>query len=102
MCSPLAVVGNFDPLLVVALHHLLTLLVLDLDTKPQRSRPDSRPLWSHDGKPPASYVELEEDVVVGVLVGEGDRALFFQVDSVHQGHRTLISVGLQVHPLGQP
>lgn len=35
VCSPLAVVGDFDPLLVVALHHLLTLFVLDLDTKPR-------------------------------------------------------------------
>lgn len=35
VCSPLAVVGDFDPLLVVALHHLLTLLVLDLHRRPR-------------------------------------------------------------------
>lgn len=91
VCSPLAVVGDFDPLLVVALHHLLTLLVLDLDT---RSRGHG---WSHDNPfppPPTSYVELEEDVVVGILVGEGDRTLLLQVDGVDQGHGALVSVGL--------
>lgn len=49
-----------------------------------------------------AYVELKEDVVVGVLVGEGDRALFLQVDGVNQRHRTLITVWLQVHTLRRP
>lgn len=30
------------------------------------------------------HVKLKEHVVVGVLVGEGDRALFFQMDGVNK------------------
>ena len=49
-----------------------------------------------------AYIELEEDVVVRVLVGEGDGALFLKVDSVNQRHRALIAVRLQIHTLWRP
>lgn len=37
-------------------------------------------------------IELKEDVVVRVLVGEGDRALFLQMDGINQRHCALIAV----------
>lgn len=52
--------------------------------------------------PDVPYVELKEDVVVGVLVGEGDRALLLQVDGVNQRHGALVTVRLQIHALRRP
>lgn len=49
-----------------------------------------------------AHVELEEDVVVGVLVGEGDGALFLQMDGINQRHCTFIPVRLQIHSLWRP
>lgn len=49
-----------------------------------------------------AYVELKEDVVVRVLVRKGDGALLLQMDGVNQRHRTLVTVGLQIHTLWRP
>lgn len=49
-----------------------------------------------------AHIKLKEDVVVRVLVGEGDGAFFLQVDGVNQRHRTLVAVGLQIHTLWHP
>lgn len=38
-----------------------------------------------------AYIELKEDVV-RILVGEGDRALFLQMDSVNQRHCAFVTV----------
>lgn len=48
------------------------------------------------------HVKLEEDVVVGVLVGEGDGAWLFQMDGVNQRHCAFITIRLQIHTLRRP
>lgn len=50
----------------------------------------------------AAHVKLKEDVVVGILVGEGDRALSFQMDGVNQRHCAFIPIRLQIHALRRP
>lgn len=48
------------------------------------------------------HVKLEEDVVVGVLVGEGDGAWLFQMDGVNQRHCAFVTIRLQIHTLRRP
>jgi len=61
----------------------------------------ARGLWAGPGAS-LTHVELEEEVVVGVLVGEGHGALLLQVHGVDQGHGAVVPVGLQVDPLRSP
>lgn len=51
-----------------------------LDNNPECS--EAGLLWHNIMIQP--HIKLKEDVVVGVLVGEGDGALFFQMDGVNQ------------------
>lgn len=49
-----------------------------------------------------THKELEEQVVVWILVLKADRALFLQMDSVDEGDRAFVPVGLHVVSLRYP